>query len=138
MNRIVEARIEIPMGSQNKYEVKKDGKIKLKIKYEEKANTDTTVVSLTPDHKIRTYFKNKPFTDTTGRFMRGHTNLDGTGTQVELNGTEWNQDPTTFNKEITVNIPVQKGDSIWIRIDPLTSNGVYCIMTDITCDYITE
>ena len=24
MNRIVEARIEIPMGSQNKYEVKKD------------------------------------------------------------------------------------------------------------------
>ena len=29
MNRIVEARIEIPMGSQNKYEVKKDGKIKL-------------------------------------------------------------------------------------------------------------
>ena len=29
MERIVEARIEIPMGSQNKYEVKKDGKIKL-------------------------------------------------------------------------------------------------------------
>ena len=29
MNRVVEARIEIPMGSQNKYEVKKDGKIKL-------------------------------------------------------------------------------------------------------------
>lgn len=29
MNNIVEARIEIPMGSQNKYEVKKNGKIKL-------------------------------------------------------------------------------------------------------------
>lgn len=29
MERIVEARIEIPMGSQNKYEIKKDGKIKL-------------------------------------------------------------------------------------------------------------
>jgi len=29
MNNIVEARIEIPMGSKNKYEIKKDGKVKL-------------------------------------------------------------------------------------------------------------
>ena len=118
--------------------VEKDGKIKLTIKYEERTSNDSSVVSLTPDHKIKTYFKNKPFTDSSGTFLRGYTNLDGTGTEVELNGTEWNKDPVTSAKEIKVNIPVKKGDDIWMRIDPLTSDGVYCAMTDINCDYTFE
>ena len=118
--------------------IEKDGNIKLKIKYEEKANTDTSVVSLTPDHKIKTYFKNKPFTDATGTFYSGYKNLDGTGTIEVLNGTEWNKDPVTNEKEIKLYIPVKKGDSIWMRIDPLTSDGVYCAMTDISCEFVTE
>ena len=118
--------------------VEKDGKIKLTIKYEERTSNDSTVVTLTPDHKIKTYFKNKPFTDSSGTFLRGYTNLEGIGTEVELNGTEWNIDPVTSAKEIKVNIPVKKGDNIWMRIDPLTSDGVYCVMTDIKCDYIFE
>ena len=118
--------------------IEKDGKIKLKIKYEEKTDNDTSVVTLTPDQKIKTYFKNKPFTDTSGTYYEGYTNIDGTGTQVELNGNEWNQDATTGSREITVNIPVKKGDIIWMRIDPLASNGVYCAMNDISCELITE
>ena len=51
---------------------------------------------------------------------------------MTLNGTEWT------GKEITVNIPVEKGESVWMRIDPLTSNGIYCAMTGYDCEYITE
>lgn len=108
------------------------GEIKLKIKYEEKTANDPSVVSLVADQKIKTYFKNKPFTDSTGTFWKGFTNLEGTGSAVELNGTEWTE------KEITVNIAVKKGDSIWMRIDPLTADGVYCEMTDMSCILVTE
>ena len=108
------------------------GNVKLKITYEEKASTDTSVISLTPDHKIKTYFKNKPFTDSSSEYIKGYTNVDGTGTLVNLNGTEW----TT--KQITVNIPVEKGGSVWMRIDPLTSDGIYCSMTDYSCTLVTE
>ena len=111
----------------------KKGNLQLKIKYEEKANVDTTVVtSITPDNKIKTYFKNKRWSDTTGTFYQGYTNLKGTGTKVSLNGTEWT------SKEITVNIPVKEGEDVWMRIDPLTSNGIYCLMTDIQATYVTE
>ena len=115
-----------------------NGELKLQIKYEEKADTDTTIVTLTPDHKIKTYFKNEKFTDDKSEFLYGYTNYDGTGTITELNGTEWNKNATTDEKIISVNIPLQKGDSVWMRIDPLTSNGIYCAMTDYKCEFIPE
>ena len=108
------------------------GEIKLTINYEERANTDTSVVTLTTDNVIRIYFKNKPFTDTTGTYYRGYKNLEGIGTAVEFNGVEWS------DGKITVNIPIEKNDSVWMRIDPLTANGVYCSMTSYNCDLITD
>ena len=119
-------------------ESEQKGDMKLTIEYEERSDTDTSVVSLTPDQKIKTYFKNKPFTDTTGTYYMGYKNLDGTGAIVELNGTEWNVDPVTGKKEIKINIPIEKNDSVWMRIDPLTSNGVYCAMTKYKCEFIPE
>ena len=108
------------------------GEIKLTIKYEERANTDSSVVTLTTDNKIKIYFKNKSFTDPTGTYYRGYKNLEGTGTAVELNGVEWT------DGKITVNIPIEKNDSVWMRIDPLTENGVYCSMTSYSCYLKTE
>ena len=111
---------------------KNTGTLKLKIKYEETSDTDTSYVTLTPDNKVKSYFKNKPFNDLTGSYVRGYTNYDGTGTQVTLNGTEWT------GKEINTNIKINAGDSLWMRIDPLTSDGVYCKMTDWKCEFVSE
>ena len=111
----------------------KDGYLQLKIKYEERVDIDTSFVpAVTLDNKVKTYFKNKRFSDTTGTFYRGTKDLDGRGTTVSLNGTEWT------GKEITVYMPVKKGEDVWMRIDPLTENGVFCVMTDIQAVYITE
>ena len=89
-------------------------------------------MTLNPDNKIKTYFKNKPFTDATGTYYRGYKNLKGEGSLVTLNGTEWT------SKEITVNIPLKSGESVYMRIDPLTSDGVYCTMTGFNCEYTME
>ena len=113
-------------------DAEKDGNLQLKFKYEEKTNVDTTVTTLTVDHKIKTYFKNKRFSDTSGTFYQGYKKIDGSGTKVSLNGTEWT------GREVTVNIPVKKGDDVWMRIDPLTANGIYCQMTDIQATFVTE
>ena len=108
------------------------GEIKLTIEYEERASTDPSVVTLTVDNKIKLYFKNKPFTDNTGTYYKGYKNLDGKDPAVELNGLEWT------DGKITLNIPIEKNDSVWMRIDPLTSNGVYCAMTNYKCEFVTE
>ena len=108
------------------------GEIKLTIEYEERTSNDSSVVTLTPDDNIRIYIKNKPFTDTSGIYYRGYKNLEGTGTAVELNGVEWT------DKKIKLNIPIEKNDSVWMRIDPKTSNGIYCAMTNYKCDLVTD
>ena len=107
-------------------DAEKAAQLKITIKYEEKTDHDSTVVSLTPDNKIKTYFKNKKFDDDSGTFYKGYTNLDGTGSEVTLNGTEWT------DGKITVLMNVSKGDSVWMRIDPITQDGVYCQMTDMS------
>lgn len=112
--------------------IEQSGEIKLIIKYVEKTSSDPSVVIVSPDQKIKTYIKNKPFTDPTGSFYKGYTNLKATGTDVELNGIEWTDNEMKFI------IPVKKNDSIWLRIDPLTADGVYCEMTDIQCTLVTE
>ena len=108
------------------------GNVKLKISYDERVSIDSSVVILAPDQKIKTYFNNKPFTDPSSTSVKGYTNVDGKGDQVNLNGTEWTKN------EITVNIPVEKGGSIWMRIDPLTPDGVYCSMTNYSCTLVSE
>ena len=109
-----------------------NGNLRLQIKYEEKKDTDTSVVTLTTDNKIKTYFKNKRFDDIKGEYYQGTKDLDGKGTLISLNGTEW----TTGI--ITINVEVKKGEDVWMRIDPLTENGVYCLMTDINAVFVPE
>ena len=107
-------------------DAEKAAQLKITIKYEEKTDHDSTLVPLAPDNKIKTYFKNKKFDDSSGTFYKGYTNLDGTGSEVTLNGTEWT------NGKITVLMTVSKGDSVWMRIDPITQDGVYCKMTEMS------
>lgn len=111
-----------------------NGMLQLTINYEEKVDVDTTVTgTMTLDNKVKTYFKNKRFSDNTGEFYQGYKNIAGTGTKVTLNGTEWT------SKKITLNIQdIKKGDAVWMRIDPLTENGIYCVMNNITAMFIEE
>ena len=52
---------------------------------------------------------------------------------MSLNGTEWT------SKKITLNIQdIKKGDAVWMRIDPLTENGIYCVMNNINAMFIEE
>ena len=111
-----------------------NGMLQLTINYEEKVDVDTTVTgTMTLDNKVKTYFKNKRFSDNTGEFYQGYKNIAGTGTKVTLNGTEWT------SKQITINIQdIKKGDAVWMRIDPLTENGIYCVMNNINAMFIEE
>ena len=108
------------------------GTLTLKFKYEEKADTDTSLVTLTPDNKIKTYFKDKKFTDASGNYSFGRISTAVDAPSVSLNGTEWT------GKEVTVIIDIKKEDEVWMRIDPLTSDGIYCKMTDFKCELKTD
>ncbi|MBR1454468.1 MAG: hypothetical protein IJ593_07460 [Lachnospiraceae bacterium] len=109
-----------------------NGQLQLKIEYEELADFDASVVTLISDQKIKTYFKTAPFTDENGTYLTGYKNLNGHGTAESFNGTEWT------SGEITISLDVKKGDSVWMRIDPLTSDGVYCKMKSYDCVLVTE
>ncbi len=108
------------------------GTVTLSFNYEEDSNTDSSVVRCTPDQKIKTYFKTKNFLDKDGKYWSGWTNLNASGSGVNLNGTEWT------GGEVKITIDVKKGDSIWMRIDPLTEDGVYCTMSNYKCNLTVE
>ena len=109
-----------------------NGTLTLSFDYEENSKTDTSLVTLTADNKIKTYFKNKNFLDTTGTFYSGYLNDATTGTTTILNGTEWT------GKKVKVRIEVKKGEDVWMRLDPLTADGIYCNMSNYKCIYETE
>ena len=46
-------------------------------------------------------------------------------------GTEWT------GKKVTINIEVKKGQDVWMRIDPLTADGIYCTMSNLDVTFET-
>ena len=109
------------------------GTLQLHIDYEEDANVDDSYITLVPpDDKIKFSLKNKPFNDTSANFLTGWRNLTKTGTQVSFNNLE------ETDKTIDLSVEVNKGSDVYLSIDPLTADGVYCKMTNIKGTFIVD
>ena len=114
------------------------GTLRINLTWKETATVDTSYITITPDQKIKTYFKNGSFDDDESTYVRGYTNLKSEGTAVLLNGQEWKKKTDGTYENIQVSIPVKKGDSIWMRIDPNSADGTYCLLTKYDVTLLTE